>query len=56
MLKRALGYEYTETTREYIPELDEIEKLTKKVNKASSAGHYSPDLLVEEPETGQVER
>lgn len=32
MLKRALGYEYTETTREYIPELDEM-KTTKKVTK-----------------------
>lgn len=32
LLKRALGYEYTETTREYIPELDEM-KTTKKVTK-----------------------
>ena len=32
LLKRALGYEYTETTREYIPELDEM-KTTKKVIK-----------------------
>lgn len=32
LLKRALGYEYTETTREYIPELDEV-KTTKKVTK-----------------------
>ena len=32
LLKRALGYEYTETTREYIPELNEM-KTTKKVTK-----------------------
>ena len=32
LLKRALGYEYMETTREYIPELDEM-KTTKKVTK-----------------------
>lgn len=32
LLKRALGYEYAETTREYIPELDEM-KTTKKVTK-----------------------
>ena len=32
LLKRALGYEYTETTREYIPELDAM-KTTKKVTK-----------------------
>ena len=32
LLKRALGHEYTETTREYIPELDEM-KTTKKVTK-----------------------
>lgn len=32
LLKRALGYEYTETTREYIPELEEM-KTTKKVTK-----------------------
>lgn len=32
LLKRALGYEYTETTREYIPGLDEM-KTTKKVTK-----------------------
>lgn len=32
LLKRALGYEYTETIREYIPELDEM-KTTKKVTK-----------------------
>ena len=32
LLTRALGYEYTETTREYIPELGEM-KTTKKVTK-----------------------
>ena len=32
LLKRALVYDYTETTREYIPELDEM-KTTKKVTK-----------------------
>ena len=36
LLKRALGYEYTETTREYIPELDEM-KTTKKVTKQVAA-------------------
>lgn len=32
LLQRALGYEYTETTREYIPELGEMH-VTKKVTK-----------------------
>ena len=32
LLQRALGYEYTETTREYIPELGEVH-VTKKVTK-----------------------
>ena len=32
MLQRALGYEYTETTREYIPELGEMH-VTKEVTK-----------------------
>lgn len=32
LLQRALGYEYTETTREYIPELGEM-LVTKKVTK-----------------------
>ena len=32
LLQRALGYEYTETTREYVPELDEMH-VTKKVTK-----------------------
>lgn len=32
LLKRALGYEYTETTREYIPELAEMH-VTKEVTK-----------------------
>lgn len=32
LLKRALGYEYTEVTKEYIPELGEM-KITKKVTK-----------------------
>ena len=41
LLKRALGYEYTETTREYIPELDEM-KTTKKVTK-----QVVPDTPVE---------
>lgn len=32
LLQRALGYEYTETTREYIPELGEMH-VTKEVTK-----------------------
>lgn len=32
LLQRALGYEYTETTLEYVPELDEM-RVTKKVTK-----------------------
>ena len=32
LLQRALGYEYTETTREYVPELGEMH-VTKKVTK-----------------------
>ena len=32
LLKRALGYEYTETTREYVPELGEMH-VTKEVTK-----------------------
>ena len=32
LLKRALGYEYTETTREYIPEIGEMH-VTKEVTK-----------------------
>lgn len=41
LLKRALGYEYTETTREYIPELDEM-KTTKKVTK-----RVAPDITAQ---------
>lgn len=41
LLKRALGYEYTETTREYIPELDEM-KATKKVTK-----RVAPDITAQ---------
>ena len=44
LLKRALGYEYTETTREY--------ENYEKSHKASSTGHYSPNLLAEEPQAG----
>ena len=32
LLKRALGYEYTEVTREYIPEVGEV-TVTKEVTK-----------------------
>lgn len=32
LLQRALGYEYTETTREYVPELEEMH-VTKEVTK-----------------------
>lgn len=32
LLQRALGYEYTETTLEYVPELDEM-RVTKEVTK-----------------------
>lgn len=41
LLKRALGYEYTETTREYISELDEM-KTTKKVTK-----RVAPDITAQ---------
>lgn len=41
LLQRALGYEYTETTREYIPELGEMH-VTKEVTK-----QVSPDTTAQ---------